>query len=149
MEKNRKTRSNILDIINVVADNLSESPQLFCDYQILDEKDVRTISRKTKLELNVTKRVICTYDVWHAYNKHSKDSCPLQWEDFGLIFLIVNYSDSIKYGGKTKAGLDTIVYEKEIGNRFFVVEEVRTGRKKLAFKTMYKIELKSRKKRKK
>jgi hypothetical protein len=61
----------------------------------------------------------------------------LQWEDFTLVKLITSYYDSLKKG-KLCNGLQTIVYEKLIGDKYFVVEELRTGRKKLAFKTMYK-----------
>lgn len=35
-------------------------------------------------------------------------------------------------------GLQTIVYEKLIVDKYFVVEELRTGRRKLAFKTIDK-----------
>jgi hypothetical protein len=44
----------------------------------------------------------------------------------------------VRGGGKTNLGRETIVYEKQIGDVLYSVEEVRTGRRELAMQTMYK-----------
>ncbi len=78
--------------------------------------------------------------------KHSKDESPIEFSDFALIEIIVQYYDSVRYSGKNKQGLDIIVYEKVLGDKFFVAEEVRTKRGKLAFKSIYKVKLKKQRK---
>lgn len=47
-------------------------------------------------------------------------------------------TDNIIYSGKSKTGNDSILYEYIENNIFFYVEEVRTGRKQLCIKTLYK-----------
>ena len=126
----------------MVAENKSKTAYAYCDYQIIDDEQLKKLSKKTKLDLHVKYRVVSTNDIWHAYKKHSKDESPIEFSDFGFIEIIVQYYDSVRYGGKTAEGLDVIIYEKILGDKFFVAEEVRTGRGKLAFKSMYKVKIK-------
>jgi len=135
MNKNKKAK-NIIDIVNIAM--YQENIYAWIDYQYLLEDEVKKLSKKIGIQLNVNKRVITTDDIKHAIDKHSQDDCPLEWSDFVLIDTITKYYDSVKKGGTTSHGLDTIIYEKIIGDKYFVVEEIRIGRKKLAFKTMYK-----------
>ena len=39
--------------------------------------------------------------------------------------------------------MNLLVYEKQIGLNYYYVEEIRTGKKSLAFQTMYKRAIKS------
>ncbi len=59
-------------------------------------------------------------------------------EDFERIPEILESPDSISYGGKDKRGLDIIRYEKQFNGTTYIAEEVRTGRKELAFQSMWK-----------
>jgi hypothetical protein len=54
------------------------------------------------------------------------------WRRFGAHY------DSVKYTGKTYRELDTFEYRKKINGTVVYVEEVRTGRKTLATKTLWK-----------
>ena len=130
----------------MVAKDLADTEYAYCDYQVLNDEELKRLSRRTKLDLHVTGRVISTNEVWHAYKKHSKDESPIEFSDFALIEIIVQYYDSVRYSGKNKQGLDIIVYEKVLGDKFFVAEEVRTKRGKLAFKSIYKVKLKKQRK---
>jgi hypothetical protein len=71
---------------------------------------------------------------------HAEDLQPVTEDDFKRLAEIVDKPDKVGPSGKrTKQGLDAIQYEKRFsGTTMIVVEEVRTGRKKLALKTMYK-----------
>jgi len=142
MTKSKKVNS-IAELINLAAsDNMIHA---FIDYQRLSNDELEKIKTETGLELHVTKRTITTDEIRHAVNKHSNDSCPLQYEDIMLIDIITRNYDLIYAGGVSKkTKLQTITYEKIIGDKYFVVEEIRTGRKKLAFKTMYKNKIKKR-----
>jgi hypothetical protein len=55
-------------------------------------------------------------------------------------FIIENYD----FIGKGKED-NTIVYKKIINQEYYYVEEIRTGRKKLALKTLYKHKKRSKK----
>jgi len=143
MNKKTKKVENIIDIVNIAMQE--DNIYAYVDYQYLLEDEVKKLSKKVGIKLNVTTRVISTDNVRHAFEKHSQDECPLEWYDFVLVDTITKYYDSVRKSDKISTGLDAIVYEKIIGDRYFVVEEVRTGRKKLAFKTMYKQKIKKRK----
>jgi hypothetical protein len=140
MTKKTKKAKNIIDIINIAMSQ--ENIYAWIDYQYLLEDEIKKLSKKIGIQLKVNKRVITTDDIRHAFNKHSLDICPLEWSDFVLIDSITKYYDSAMRGNKTSHGLDTIIYEKIIGDKYFVVEEIRAGRKKLSFKTMYKHNIK-------
>ena len=142
MTKNKKVKT-IAELINLAAaDHMIHA---FVDYQDITNDELEKIKTKTGLELNVTKRTIATDEIRHAVNKHSNDFCPLQYEDIMLIDIITQHYDVIFASGiSKKTKLQTITYEKIIGDKYFVVEEIRIGRKKLAFKTMYKTKIKKR-----
>jgi phage-Barnase-EndoU-ColicinE5/D-RelE like nuclease3 len=55
-----------------------------------------------------------------------------------LIPDILAAPDSVTGTGKSRIGAETITYQKEIGETLFYVEEIRTGRRELAMKTMFK-----------
>ena len=64
---------------------------------------------------------------------------PINIDDFELIPKIIQ-TENVKYGGKNSLKQDVFVFEKRIGNLFFVVEAVRQSKRgnKLVFQTLYK-----------
>jgi hypothetical protein len=141
--KKKQKITNIADLVNIVSSG--SDIYAWLDYQYLLEDEIKQLSKKIEIPLTINKRVISTDDIKHAYEKHSVDACPLEWSDFILVDIITKYYDSVKNGNKTTHGLNTIIYEKIIGDKYFVVEEIRVGRNKLSFKTMYKQRIKKRK----
>jgi len=65
----------------------------------------------------------------HAMRHHN-----ITVNDIMLVPFILDNYDFIGLGKKK----NTIVYKKLIGKEYFYVEEIRTGRKKLTIKTLYK-----------
>ncbi|HNC63581.1 MAG TPA: hypothetical protein PK075_02930, partial [Chitinophagales bacterium] len=81
----------------------------------------------------------------HTINNHGNERIEAQRgqlavteEDFTKIPEVLNNPDKIEYSGKNDKGLDTIKYTKAFNGTTIIVEEVRTGKKELAFNTMYK-----------
>lgn len=83
----------------------------------------------------------------HIINHHGTErtekprgQLPIEKEDFHLIPKILSQYDKMTISPSTeKQPLNHIVYEKKMDNNIvFYVEEVRTGRKKLCTKSMYK-----------
>ena len=69
----------------------------------------------------------------HTFNRNH----DLSESDFILLLEMIKSYDKIVIG-KTKTNLDAIKYEKTMPNGDIVyIEEIRTGRKSLAFKTLY------------
>ena len=63
---------------------------------------------------------------------------PVTREDFALLPQITDPSAAMVESAGESNGLPLIRYTRQIGDTFYVVEEVRRRRKRLALKTMYK-----------
>lgn len=119
-----------------------------CDYKfcIIDETiddELIALAAKHGIDLTGYKHVIETSGVQHAEKRHgiqSNDRTPLTLEDYLLVPHIIKNRDNLNFStSKTQQRESTvIVYEKQIGLNFYYVEEIRTGKKSLAFQTLYK-----------
>lgn len=100
------------------------------------------ISDNFKIELTNYVHFISTNEIRHTFKRHgeaSNDRNPVTAADFLLIPVIHSTFDRIVLGGITKKTKNQcVIYEKRIGDIYYCVEEIRTGRKKLAFSTLYK-----------
>lgn len=78
--------------------------------------------------------------VRHLIKRHgesSNDRNPINNQDFLLIPIIQKEFDN-RWITKTKQGLFSITYVKKVIDTYYYVEEVRTGKKKLALKELRK-----------
>ena len=81
----------------------------------------------------------------HARNSHGipkeflRGQSPITDQDFQYIPEIVTHPDSISYAGESGIGLPVIRYEKRIGEKYYYLEEIRTGRHELVAKTLWKV----------
>ena len=78
--------------------------------------------------------------VKHLIKRHgqsSNDRNPISMQDFLLIPIIQKEFD-YRWVSKTKQGLLAITYVKKVVDTYYYVEEIRTGRKKLALKELRK-----------
>ena len=103
------------------------------------------IQSRTSIDVVGFKHILDDGAVRHTLKRHGNPAKEAQRgqiavtpADFTLIPLIVSEFDSVRYGGKNKIGREVIVFRKAIGDAYFYVAEVRTGRKRLAMQTMYK-----------
>ena len=106
------------------------------------------VSRAKELGLDVSGYVHSIVDsaVEHANNRHGlegefrEDQIPLTDEDFLRLPEVVSAPDTIERGGKSiRSNLETLIYTKTFDDgKAFVVEEIRTGRKKLMLLTAWK-----------
>ena len=123
-----------------------------CDYKfcIIDENiddGLLELAAKHDIDLAGYKHVIETTGIQHSVNRHggrSNDREPLSLEDYLLIPFIIRNRDKVSVSTTMTKRHEAIVlvYEKQIGLEFYYVEEIRTGKKSLAFHTMYKREIK-------
>lgn len=68
---------------------------------------------------------------------------PVTPEDFGNLPDVIANPDTVELAGKTKQGRETIQYRKRINGHIIVVEEARTGKKRLALVSMWKVRARS------
>jgi hypothetical protein len=106
-----------------------------------------TLLRKTlALDANKYQYTIDKSEINHAFNGHGPDSKevtqgqqPITLSDLKNIPNILHSPDTLVYSGKCRKGLHALVYNKTDNNYTTVlVMELRTGKKELAFLTMYK-----------
>lgn len=97
--------------------------------------------------INFKTCVIEVSSIIHSVRRHGNTEkeiinkqIAINFDDINLIPDIVNYFDSIKLGGiSEQTKLQTIKFMKKINDiYYFCICEIRTGRKKLGFKTLYK-----------
>ena len=119
-----------------------------CDYKfcIVDDTiddELMALAAKHGIDLTGYKHVIETSGVQHSEKRHGKqsnDRSPLTLEDYLLVPYIIKHRDNLSIStSKTRARESTVlVYEKQIALDFYYVEEIRSGKKSLAFQTLYK-----------
>jgi len=121
-------QSKILEIIEKAKEVKGEN-KTFLDFAKLHKSEINELKAITGNDYTGYVHCIDGAGIIHAL-KHAN----INASDILLIpFIIENY-DFIGLG-KIE---NTIVYKKLIGNEYFYVEEIRTGRKKFAIKTLYK-----------
>ena len=97
---------------------------------------------------------IDNYGIKHTIERHGnaerearQNQVAIQKSDFTLLEIIVREADSIKYDPRQKTPksvvVETFIFEKMIGDTFYVMKEIRRvtkkGKKnKLVFQTMFK-----------
>lgn len=104
------------------------------------------IFEKTEIKIDVSyKFTIDKSGMNHSLKRHGNEEkeakqgmIAVTKEDFLKIPLILTEPDEIEYDGKSRKGLEMIFFKKKINNSIVVVQELRTGKKELAFLSMYK-----------
>lgn len=104
------------------------------------EATAKTVKSATGLDINGYTHEVDNYGLRHALKEHSNDPTPLRPEDFAKIPEIIEAPDHVEMSNKTKGGLKAVIYRKRFNGHTYYVEEIRTGRKTLTLKTMYKTE---------
>jgi hypothetical protein len=110
----------------------------------ITDKQKQDIQQATGINIeDYSEHILDESNIRHAWKRHtnakieeSRNQIPLTEADFLLIPFVLQEYDSVKKGLSGK--LQTIEYHKRINGYVVVIEEIRTKRKKLAFKTMYK-----------
>ena len=144
-DKEHQTKISFSELVELIGTS--------CDYKfcIIDETiddELLELAAKHNIDLTGYKHVIETSGIQHSENRHgkqSKDREPLSLEDYLLVPFIIRNRDKIHIStSKSKLHeMNLLVYEKQIGLNYYYVEEIRTGKKSLAFQTLYKQAIKN------
>lgn len=133
------------DVASLIADTLadpSKGGNEWIDYASVTKEQADRISNSTGIDVTGYIHQMQGSEITHALNRHGKESGGFQIsitpEDLEQVPEIIANAESISITGKTKQGHEVIEYRKRSNGHTVVIEEIRTGRKKLAFKTMYK-----------
>ena len=126
----------ILGVIQAAIKDEKRGEDLFK----VDEKFADLCKKEMNIDIAGFTHYIYSDDVRHLIKRHGKgsnDRNSISSQDFLLIPIIQKEYDKI-WVTKTKQGLDAITYVKKIVDEYYYVEEIRTGKKKLAVKELRK-----------
>jgi hypothetical protein len=121
---------NVLEQINDLikkSNKVKSGNKSWVEFSVLTKVQVNDYKIKTGKDLSGYKRIIDVSAI-----KHIKKHTNISDADVLLIPFIVKNYDTLELSK------DSLLFTKEIGDKYYVVEEIRKGRKKLAVKTMYK-----------
>lgn len=104
-------------------------------------------AHKAGYDITGYEHTIDSYGIKHALKKHSNSNTeeargqiPIIDEDILKIPEITTNYDKVTFGNKDKIGNNLIIYSKTMPDGLtYYVEEIRTGRRHLNTKTMYKL----------
>lgn len=145
MERLKKKESN--DKIQKVLDSGRDtSTRTHVRLHEINSDIVKQIYKLIGKDILGYKHSIDRSEVNHTLNNHSnpkreesRGQIPVTNCDILLVPEIIDYPDNIIHAGKDRIGRETIRFEKMINDVNYVVyTAVLTGRKELAFKTLFK-----------
>jgi len=137
-------KKEIKNLVQKALTGSNKHMELTINY--LPKYQAQIIEKIIGIDLNGVSRSIDTYGIKHTIKEHGSErtelargQLPVNIDDFELIPEILK-TDIVKYGGKNSLKQDVFVFERRIGNLYFVVEAVRFSKKgnKLVFQTLYK-----------
>ena len=139
-EKENFTKISFIEMMKLIG--------TYCDYKfcIIDEtidEELMDLASSKGIDLKGFKHVIETSGIQHSEKRHgkqSKDREPVSIEDYLLVPFIIRNRDkvTISTSKSRRHEMGIVVYEKLIGSSYYYVEEIRTGKRSLAFQTLYK-----------
>lgn len=135
------------DLVSLAMEAVAgkEGNKHFVDYRPVTQKEAKDIHDKTDIDVTGFVHVLDEASVRHMIRRHGnpeteakRGQIAVTVEDMALLPLIVSQYDSVEKGNDEPGKLPTIVYKKRIGACYYFVEEIRSGRRKLAAKTIRK-----------
>lgn len=140
------------DIRSLVADTVTkhrpatgQKPQ-WTAYRTVDPAEAKRLRQATGMDFAGYHHSIDDSAILHMLHEHgpggvaiTADEEPLAPGDFERIPEVVAAPDEVKSAGLTRLGLPAIRYKRRINGLIFYVEEVRTGKRQLAAKSLWKI----------
>jgi hypothetical protein len=137
---------SLLDSMQAEKKKVGQKPR-WVGYQKVSEEEAGRLKDATGLDLEGYRHIVDEDGVLHALKEHGVDSekrpssePPITMDDIAKVQEIVNDGIPELSSNPTKGrGLPVVVYRKRINGHIVYVEEVRTGGRKLAFHTMYKV----------
>lgn len=129
----------------VSSNEIDFNKKIAIRYAIVDEQTASKIKDETNVDVSGFKHTVDSSGIRHAFNQHGNEALEAERgqsaitaEDIAKIPEITSSFDGVKSAGKDGLGNELIVYTKKYDGTIFHVEEIRTGRKELVTKTLWK-----------
>ena len=136
---------DIHDFLNLVQEDKSPTQHKFSLGKISTQQ-VEQIKEQMGLDLTGYEHFLENFGIKHTLSQHGnkkkealRGQIAVEITDFEYVKSILEEPDKICTGfGKNKAGRELILYEKNIHEVFYYIEEIRTKNKELITQTLYK-----------
>jgi hypothetical protein len=119
------------------------------DVEKIPASEAARIFKETGIDVSGYTRIVSTKEMRHIWEQHGSDGTerlrgqvPVTAADVGQYLQWIKNADTVNVS-KTRGGFDAFTYTKNIAGAVVVVEEVRTGRKEVCLKSMYKFKNKN------
>jgi hypothetical protein len=142
----QKEQDSIDKIQKVLDSGRDTSTRTHVQLHEVNPNIVKDIYKLTGKNIAGYKCSIDRSEVNHTLNNHSnqkreenRGQIPVVRDDILFVPEIIDYPDNVIYAGKDRIGRETIRFEKVIDKVNYVVfAAILSGRKELAFKTLFK-----------
>lgn len=136
--------AKISGVVEAALDSGTTEAVLEEYHQVTADEGSR-LKAATGLDVAGYQHSLDNYSVRHILKAHGsaqtealRGQLPITHSDFANLPEIVTHWDKVESAGTTPQGRETIRYTKTIGDTLFLVEEVRTKRKRLVPVSLYK-----------
>ncbi len=142
----------IEDLYELAINNLTNE-HVMLDLGIVDDELAIKIFAETGIDLSGFVISIDNYGIRHAVERHGDEKkeaiqgqVAVQKSAFGLLHLVITEADSVTFDPRQRNPnspvVETLIFEKQIGDYHYVFKEVRRVQKKgksnrLVFQTMF------------
>lgn len=126
------------DMADVVAQGKTRHAKAFFKYADVAPGVVESIAAAGGPDLKGYQHLVEADAVRKVLRDHGSDHLPVTEKDFDRLAEVVQSPDKVFVSRINERGMPMLQYEKRFNGTTVVVEEVRTGKKKLSLKTMYK-----------
>lgn len=122
------------------------SGKMFVDYSTVSDQNARAIMDATGLDVSGYTRSLNGSSVAHILKQHGeggvrlndhKNQLPIGVKDLEMLPQILEAPDIIEHS-VSERGVDVIISKKQVGDKYIVLEEAFSGRRKLVPLTMWK-----------
>ena len=128
------------------VEGLPTGPAQIRSLGLLTGKDVEKVKLLANIDAAGFDFAVDASAVRHVIKRHgdarievTRGQMPVVPEDFGLLSYVLNAPDEVSFDPPVSGGGAIIRYSRSIGGvRFVALMEVRTGRRRLALKTLWK-----------
>jgi len=136
-EKN-KNEGLMLSVDDVVSIATKEkNTHVWTDYSLISDNYAEKVKKETRKDIQGYKRSLASDEVRKILKKHSTDPIPIKPEDFSKLSAFAEKADRVITSIR-KGKLERLISIcPELFGFVIMVEEIRTGRKKLALKSLY------------
>lgn len=139
----RAAKTDLSDLFQVATSNTGGN-KAYSDFAEVSPQTADAVAQATGQDVSGWKHSIGEASIRHILKQHGNEKVEnkrgqraVTQQDIERLPEILSNFDEISYSGTNDDGNETFVVRKEIEDEVFCVQEIWTGRKKMAVKTMW------------